>query len=150
MDLTTISNFAAASNRIEGEQTLTHKQVEITSRAATQGYNSLFEILSDHAAMTAHLGDWGGKWRTDNVRVGSWIAPDWQKVPDLMAQFWDQWEAMDAWEAHNRFVKIHPFLDYNGRMARLIWLAKMVDESNGEMSDLPFLHQFYYQTLRHL
>lgn len=71
-------------------------------------------------------GDIAGKFRDYLVRVGSYIAPDWQEVKKLMNQlinFVDKTKlnAVElAARAHYRFESIHPFGDGNGRIGRLI------------------------------
>jgi len=70
--------------------------------------------------------DIAGKFRNYLVRIGDYIAPDWQDVEDLMREFvlFLQKTKMNAVEfaarAHYRFEKIHPFGDGNGRIGRLI------------------------------
>lgn len=69
-----------------------------------------------------------GRYRTVSVRIaGSTVTlPNAAKVPSLMAEFID-WlhtvknnELIVAAEAHFRLVSIHPFVDGNGRTARLL------------------------------
>ena len=49
----------------------------------------------------------------------------------------------NAYNKHQEFEKLHPFMDGNGRAGRALWLWSM-----GEYGlDLPFLHRFYYQAL---
>lgn len=89
-----------------------------------------------------------GVWRTFDVRVGSWIAPPAIKVNPLMAIYCADWPKMNAWEAHVRFEKIHPFEDLNGRVGRLLWLIKALEE--GYDYRIKFLQAFYYQTLKNI
>ncbi|MBI4029073.1 MAG: Fic family protein [Candidatus Blackburnbacteria bacterium] len=83
--------------------------------------------------------DWAGKFRTINVKVGDYEPPHYSKVPELVKMFCDDLEerlkylpdrkeeerflaevvGLLAWFQH-RFVWIHPFKDYNGRMGRLL------------------------------
>lgn len=68
-----------------------------------------------------------GEWRKDGVRVGRHIPPDPQTVPKFM----DEWHkgymysrtgetaVIALMAAHHRLAWIHPFLDGNGRTARL-------------------------------
>lgn len=71
--------------------------------------------------------DIAGKFRTYLVRVGSYIAPDWQDVNKLMKElvkFYNENKKMNTIELaarlHYKFEKIHPFGDGNGRVGRLI------------------------------
>ncbi len=83
--------------------------------------------------------DWAGKFRTVNVIVGSYEPPHYGRVPELVKTLCDDLEerfkhlpspkseeqflieiiSLLAWFQH-RFVWIHPFQDYNGRVARLL------------------------------
>ena len=73
--------------------------------------------------------DNAGHYRSVPVRISgsAVVLPNPRKVPDLMAEFTD-WLAKDqglhpvelAAEAHYRLVTIHPFVDGNGRTARLL------------------------------
>ena len=72
--------------------------------------------------------DIAGKLRDYNVKVGDYRCPDWQDVKGLMKGFF-KWRNENknkehpvelAAMAHCKFVKIHPFGDGNGRIARLI------------------------------
>lgn len=79
-----------------------------------------------------------GKFRTIEVTVSQHEPPRYFKVPQLMQDFIDDLKVrlkslpkfedeiflkelveLLAW-AHHRFVWIHPFFDYNGRMGRLL------------------------------
>ncbi|MBI5051436.1 Fic family protein, partial [Candidatus Micrarchaeota archaeon] len=69
-----------------------------------------------------------GEYRNVNVRVGDYVCPDWQEVPKLMEEFLKWYgsakKQVHAFElaslVHLKFVRIHPFRDGNGRMARLL------------------------------
>jgi hypothetical protein len=87
-----------------------------------------------------------GEWRKDGVRVGAWIAPEAKDLNMLMADYCADWKEMNAFEAHVRFEKIHPFEDLNGRTGRILWLIKALEE--GYDYSIPFLQAFYYQSLR--
>jgi len=71
--------------------------------------------------------DIAGKIRDYNVRVGLYIAPDWQDLKDLMRDLIDLINKTTeinpvefSAKVHYRFEKIHPFGDGNGRIGRLI------------------------------
>ena len=71
--------------------------------------------------------DIAGKFRNYLVRVGSYIAPDWQDLTKLIRDliiFTNKKTKMNPIELaaiiHYRFEKIHPFGDGNGRIGRLL------------------------------
>lgn len=75
-----------------------------------------------------------GEWRRGHVKVGRHEPPDPDDLPRFMARFDDayserslsrtrQIQAIGA--VHHRFLWIHPFLDGNGRVARLMSHALM-------------------------
>lgn len=70
--------------------------------------------------------DIAGKLRKYLVRVGTYIAPDWQDVEKLMRDFIRFANKSDinpvelAARAHYQFEKVHPFGDGNGQIGRLI------------------------------
>jgi len=70
--------------------------------------------------------DIAGRFRDFFVRVGPYLAPDWQDVENLMRDFFKFIDKTKlnpvelAARAHYKFEKIHPFGDGNGRIGRLI------------------------------
>jgi len=83
--------------------------------------------------------DWAGKVRTEDVTVGEYEPPHYSRIPELIQNLCDDLSerlrhlpspeqeeqflagvmSLLAWFQH-RFVWIHPFKDYNGRVARLL------------------------------
>lgn len=102
------------------KEQINHKSHEITEK----------DILQIHEIILKGIGDAiAGHYRTVPVRISgsTVILPNPRKVPQLMEEFctWMQqkkgrhsveWAA----EAHYRLVTIHPFVDGNGRTARLL------------------------------
>ncbi|MBI2499072.1 Fic family protein [Candidatus Woesearchaeota archaeon] len=106
----------------------------------TEVHNRVFlEALEKKEKITIHLllkwhkeifsetkQDIAGKFRDYLVRVGNYIAPDWQEIEKLMKQlinFMNKTKINPvelAAKAHYRFEKIHPFGDGNGRIGRLL------------------------------
>jgi len=88
------------------------------------------DILSIHAMILKTIDDANaGHYRSIPVRISgsAVIMPNARKVPDLMDEFqlWltsntDLHPVAFASEAHYRLVTIHPFVDGNGRTARLL------------------------------
>jgi Fic family protein len=70
-----------------------------------------------------------GQWRTRLVEVGTHIPPASDDIPVLMASFCDTYhpnrfqgdrKLIAIMAAHHRFLWLHPFLDGNGRIGRLM------------------------------
>lgn len=84
-------------------------------------------IQQVHEAVTKGIIE-GGKYRTQNVRItgARKTPPDFSKVPKLMGALVEdiRVEGGDPIERaaffHHRLVEIHPFIDGNGRVARLL------------------------------
>ncbi len=70
--------------------------------------------------------DIAGAFRDYLIRIGSYIAPDWQDVGELISELMkfinnSKINPVElAARAHYRFEKIHPFGDGNGRIGRLL------------------------------
>lgn len=88
------------------------------------------DILAIHQLILQKIDDPNaGKYRTVAVRIAgaTVVLPNPAKVPDLMKEFvnWLHQKSNDhpvkiAADAHFKLVSIHPFLDGNGRAARLL------------------------------
>ena len=138
--------FMKESNKIEGENRLNPNDLEVIEFITEQGFTMQGAILFVHELLGRYLKrNWVGKYRTCQVYVGSYTPPAPLTVPYLMDKYFSEFDDMNSWTAHNEFEKIHPFQDLNGRVGRLIWLSKAIDE--GYNFNIPFLQAYYYQTL---
>ncbi|MFM8481643.1 MAG: Fic family protein [Gammaproteobacteria bacterium] len=81
-----------------------------------------------------------GQMRSRIVAVGRHVAPDAGDLPAFMGRFEEAYEAARLTKprqviavaaAHHRFLWIHPFLDGNGRVARLMSHALLLDMGIG-------------------
>jgi cell filamentation protein len=87
-----------------------------------------------HRRAFGQLYDWAGHWRTQVPNVGAYLPPPASRVPQLLYEFVDELRhrlgllgpAPTAEDvagllayAHHRLVAIHPFVNGNGRTARL-------------------------------
>lgn len=101
---------------------------------------TLASILKVHKVGFGFIfADWAGKFRTVDVTVGDYEPPHYSKIHELIKNLCDDLDerlkhlpareeeekylaeviGLLAWFQH-RFVWIHPFRDYNGRVARLL------------------------------
>lgn len=98
-----------------------------------------------------------GRYRTINVRIAgaSHFPPDQVMVPELMERFinWYQTEAANlhpverAARVHSDFVRIHPFVDGNGRTSRLLMNLELM-KAGYPPAILPFESRLaYYEAL---
>lgn len=140
--------FAKESDSIEGEAWDDDYGVSAIEYVLTLGLKEPKHFFGAHWIVAGNRhpeADWIGKWRTVPVTVGGKVMPKPELVPELMHNFLIDLPEMTSWEAYVRFERIHPFQDFNGRLGRILWLWKALDEDY--MFELPFLQMFHYQTL---
>ena len=97
-----------------------------------------------------------GSYRTVNVRVGGYICPEWKEIPMLMREFFSWYSKSKnllhpfelAALAHLQFVRIHPFRDGNGRMARLLMNFLLMKNGFPLLNILNKEKMLYYLNLR--
>lgn len=94
------------------------KNKEITKELLLEWHEKIFGMTKS---------DISGKFRDYLVRVGPYLAPDWQEVEKRISdliEFIDKSKKINPVQlsarAHYKFEKIHPFGDGNGRIGRLI------------------------------
>ncbi len=74
-----------------------------------------------------------GEFRSEDVQVGLHVPPTYQSVPDFLSRYENFYSEPAPWDkqlikiasAHHRLVWVHPFLDGNGRVARLATQAAL-------------------------
>lgn len=110
------------AHAIDFVETLAQQDEPITESVIRQIHALVLRTIDDDNA---------GSYRRANVRItgSDFVPPDVSTVPSLMYDFarWlgsDETRAMHAIEfsarAHFKFVNIHPFIDGNGRTARVL------------------------------
>ena len=117
---------------IEAEIALEHRVAEgespMTAAFLVKAHHALYARLSEEDRMTAD----GrivvpGEVRDQNVQVGRHIPPTAAALPDFMRRMDEIYDSRRSWDQHliqvacmhHRTVWVHPFLDGNGRAARL-------------------------------
>jgi hypothetical protein len=85
----------------------------------------------------------------DDVTVGSHRSPPGgpnvgAAVADLLVAI--QAHEIDAYDAHVEFVRLHPFIDGDGRVGRALWAWQMLRELRDPFSP-GFLHRWYHDSL---
>lgn len=95
-----------------------------------------------------------GHYRKQPVRVGNLVPPPPNYIPELMShleQFINTDESLPdlikAGLAHVQFETIHPFLDGNGRIGRLLIVLMLIDST---LLSEPLLYPSYYFKKHHL
>lgn len=149
-----VAAFIRESNLIEGIE----RDPTVEEIAATEAFLALEKIkLDDVCALQAVYAP--GKPLRDrvgmNVRVGGYFPPGGGRniTQDLFSlcervnrRAHPDGSTGNPWKRHVEFEMLHPFMDGNGRTGRALWAWQMKHLGQDPFS-LPFLHQFYYQTL---
>ncbi|OGB97412.1 hypothetical protein A3F06_02835 [candidate division TM6 bacterium RIFCSPHIGHO2_12_FULL_36_22] len=113
-------------------------------------------LLAAHSELMAGEGDKSdpGNYRKQSVRVGQFVPPPALDIPQLMAdleRFINTNESLPllvrAGLAHVQFETIHPFLDGNGRIGRLLIILMLLE---GRLLSEPLLYISYYFKKYHL
>jgi Fic family protein len=114
-------------------EVINHKDaiLYVESLVETPDLISAFHVRQIHKLVLSRIDDENaGSYRQTQVQIvgASFTPPEPWQVPNLMAE-WGEWLAVEektnhpivvASLAHHRLVAIHPFIDGNGRTARLV------------------------------
>jgi len=120
----TVNEHLEAINHFKGIEflkSIVNKKEEISEKIIKKMHKIILSTIDDEEA---------GNYRRTNVRIvgANHIPPQSMKIPRLMEEFinwyYENERKLDksqmAAELHYRFVMIHPFIDGNGRVARLL------------------------------
>lgn len=159
--LMVLQGFVVGGKRVrELLEVLNHRDAilqveELVRRNEPLDENAIRSI--HHLILKGINDDNAGRYRTVNVRIGGaeHVPPDRLRVPELMERFiaWYREEAMAlhpverAARVHSDFVKIHPFVDGNGRTSRLLMNLELM-KAGYPAAVLPVERRFeYYRAL---
>lgn len=115
------------SNLIENEPSglMMTQAVKAWNHVAFKKVLTLRDILATHRILMEKSdmdSKYKGAIRDIYVTVDGRRCPDPFLVPALLDNFIFDFKDMDPTLAHIRFEKIHPFIDGNGRIGRIIWI----------------------------
>lgn len=119
----------------------------ISSRIILKAHETLMQVGEGERADPGH-------YRKQSVRVGEFIPAPATQVPNLMSaleQYINESDSIPALIkagfAHVQFETIHPFLDGNGRIGRLLIVLMLIEE---KILSKPILYPSYYFKKHHL
>lgn len=106
------------------------KQDEITLDVILKAHKTL---MKGQPLETAYKGNW----RTIQVFIGGREAPRWEGLP-LRMEDWieNDWLRMAPLDSHVTFEQIHPFVDGNGRIGRMLLFWKQIKD-HGVLQEYP-------------
>lgn len=108
------------------------------------GIRRIHEALYNHLPVEDRTTDDGrivepGVWRNLDVKVGRHVPPAHESIPAFLTRYQEIYAEHTSWDkqlvkiasAHQRLTWIHPFLDGNGRVARLATHAALYRDFTG-------------------
>ena len=143
MNLESITTFVEESNRIEGIDGIREGEIEATSVFLARDYPQVADLaalvkkLQPNAELRTRFGM--------DVQVGGHIPHPGGPGVELILVYILRSAQGDPFRVHQRYERLHPFTDGNGRSGRALWLWMMLNQ--GKDVRLGFLHTWYYQSL---
>lgn len=143
--MTNLEDFILESNNIEREETHWDKEVPVYEKFLANDLTEKNMLLFHREIATSRdqlEKKYRGRYRDIPVWIGGKEATRPLLVDGMMHNLFINLPTLDAYNFHQQFERIHPFVDLNGRTGRAIWLHMM-----GEVPQIGFLHTWYYQSL---
>jgi Fic family protein len=123
------------AGHFDGRAATTNGILELHRRFCEKLPGTLLMVHNEDTGQTLKVSP--GQWRDRDVKVGRHIAISPVAVPRFMLRFEEAYTKLGrvdaiiaAATAHHRLLWIHPFLDGNGRVARLMSYAMLRDALN--------------------